>query len=52
MVGQIHGLRSIVFCVPNINLLAFERKHVHNQDDDLHRLVLLHYGCAAILEIV
>jgi len=51
MVGKIHGLRSIVFCVPNINLLAFKRKHAHNQDDDLYRLVLLHHGCAAILEM-
>ncbi len=51
MVGTLHGLRRVILCFPGTYMALVKREHVHNQDDDLHRLVMLHHGCAAFLEI-
>ena len=52
MVSPIHGLCLFIPCVPAAYMALARREHVHNKDDDLHRLIILHHGCAAILELV
>jgi len=51
MVGTLHGLRRVILCFPRTYMALVEREHVYNQDDDLHRLIILHHGRAVILEI-